>query len=234
MAVSGRRDRVYVGLETWGLISVIDPALGVQESVIELELPDPDEPSDARLTLISLVFDPAERFLYTATRMDTQQGLLVIDPDAGELVDQIDLWPEWTGLGGGFGLARNGSQLAVTTGTPDGVGRVAQFQIEEPGGMRFGQTGRFAIPNRVAPSHSGTEYIVATGDGGSGYFALMLIDASSLRVVWEERFPRPPAGMPQDVGFRPDGNVFFVVGTREDTEFEIQPNELSVYLYRSP
>lgn len=233
VAVSDRRDRIYVGLEAWGLISVVNPSLGVQERVIHLDLPESEE-AQPRLGLQSLVFDGEEHFLYAAANIDIvpQQGLLVIDPDQGILVDQIDLWPEWTGLGGGYGIVRDGSDLVLTSGDPDGTGLLGKMSLRDPSRPTFGETGRFVSPVRVAVNQPGTEYGIVTGDGGSGNFALQLIDATSLQIVWEEKFPRSSAGMRQDIAFHPEGKVFFVVGTGKDTEFEAQPNELSVYLYR--
>jgi DNA-binding beta-propeller fold protein YncE len=232
-AISFQRDKLYVGLElveltTTGFISVIDLALGVEERVISLGIPNDGDP-DNRMTMDELAFGPGEDLLYATTSpFFAEQGILVVDPDAGELVSQIDLRPADPGLlGGAHDLHVDGGNLIVAATV-----EVALVPIASPEAIRFGSTGHpNLVPKEIAISPDRGEWAITTGDLGAGFREIQLMDAGTLVVIWRDRIPAT-AVSPQGVAFRPDGNAFLVVGSRVDSPIGGFPAELIVYLHR--
>jgi DNA-binding beta-propeller fold protein YncE len=238
IAISTRRDRVYVGLEIEGVeetgfISVIDPGAGVEEGVIDLGIGSLANPGD-HLNMATLLFDETESALYATTSLFAQQGILVINPDLGELSGQIDAWPEHNPyLGFGIDLLITQGLLVATTSHFEGMGRIAVIS-PPPIPIRFGDIARFLQPKEIAISPDGMELAVTAGDLGIGYGAVRILSFSTLGTIWEDRIPTrgtPRAVNPEDIAFRPDGNVFFMAGGREEIS-DASPAELYVYLRR--
>lgn len=210
----------------------MDVALGREERVIDLGIPNPVNPGD-RLGMDDMALTDNEERLWVLTRINTSLGVLIVDPVAGELVGQVDLWPEEdAGLGGGFDLDLAGETFLVTSGSRFGMGRIAAFPKSNPSAVRFGNTGQFLSPIELAASPDGGEWAITLGDVGAGFDALQIMDAQRLEVVWEERlFRETDVDPPVDVVFRPDGNVFLVAYSRGPAPRPV-PSELLVYLYR--
>ncbi|HET7692546.1 MAG TPA: hypothetical protein VFM44_05625 [Gemmatimonadota bacterium] len=232
-AISETRDELYIGLELVGpesgsFISVVDLGNGVEDRVIDLgvvsEL-NPDNP----VNMVELLFGPGEDLLYATTSSFAQEGILVIEPDRGRLIDQIDLWPENPQrLGGALDIQLNEEDLLATFSN-----RVAAISLSSPYMIRFGFTAA-DLPltaKELAVAPGGNEWALTTGDHGAGYIAVQLMESSFLRVVWEDRLP-PTAVNPQGIAYRPDGNAFMVVGSRVEFLPATGPSELTIYLNR--
>ncbi len=240
VAYDRHRDLVYIGLEveafqslSSGFISVVDVAQGVETRVIELGITDANNPGD-RLGLNAMLLDPSDERLYAASSSG-HQGVLVIDPVAGEIIDQVDLWPEPpippTGEipGNARDLRLDRGQLIATSNSQNGMGRMAVVPLSDLTNVRFGNTGQFVLPKHLAATPDGQEWAISTGDRGVGYSGVLLMDAATMRVIWDDRFPE---GIFEGVAFRPDGKVFVVAGTRTDLFPPPSPGELLVYLRR--
>ncbi|HET6361119.1 MAG TPA: hypothetical protein VFH11_03585 [Gemmatimonadota bacterium] len=232
-AISFQRDKLYIGLElvdleSTGFISVVDLARGVEEEIISLGIPNEGDP-DKRLTMDELAFGPGEDLLYATTSpFFANQGILVVDPEIGQLVAQIDLLPDDPQLlGGAHDLHVQGEHLIVTATV-----EVALVPLAFPEAIRFGSTGHpNLVPKELAIAPLGDEWAITTGDLGAGYREIQLMNAGSLAVIWRDRIPST-AVSPQGIAYRPDGNVFLVVGSRVDSPIGGFPAELTVYLYR--
>ncbi|MGH7572768.1 MAG: YncE family protein [Gemmatimonadota bacterium] len=229
ISISHTRDKAYIGLEVEtelsGLISVIDLDQGVEERVIELGIGSAGNPG-GRMGMNALVFDATESLLYASTSNSAVQGILVIDPDAGLLINQIRLWPEQAMfLGGATDMLRDGDVLVATSANPLAPqGRLAVVPLTNPEGIRFGLTGGQDIPINVAVAPDGRDYaFTSTG-------AVKLMDSATLEVIWED--PDPPANRQLGVGFHPSGQVLLVSGSERDPAPTGAPNELTVYIYR--
>jgi len=232
VAVSETRGKAYVGLEVEtelsGLISVVDLDRGIEERVIELGIGSAGNPG-SRMGM-KLVFDAVEERLYAGTSNSAVQGILVVDPDAGALVDQINLWPDAPErapfLGGATDMVRDRDVLVAASRL--GQGRIAVVPLTDPEAIRFGVTELSLI--RIAVSPDEREYAMTATSSLGEIRAVLLMDAATLDVIWEDR-PASP-GRRVGVAFRPDGQVFFVSGAPRDTAPTGAPNELTVYLYR--
>lgn len=192
--------------------------------MIELGIGSAPNPG-ASLGMNALAFDESERLLYASTSTHAAQGLLVVDPEVGRLVDQIDLWPENDRfLGGALDLLLDEDRLVGTSvNSVTGEGRVVIVPITDPTALQFGSTGDPTI--NVAQAPDGRDYALTSAR------AVQLMDATTLEVIWEDR-PPPPTDVRLGVGFRPDGHVFFVTGAPRDRAPIGAPNELTIYLYR--
>jgi len=237
VVVSETRGEAYAGLEVEtelsGQISVVDLDQGIEERVIELEIGSAGNPGD-RMGMNALVFDAAQERLYASTSNSAVQGILVVDPDAGVLIDQINLWPDAPEgtppafLGGSRDMIRNGEVLAGTSTSRLGQRRLAVVPLADPEAIRFGVTELRLTEIAVSPDRS--EYAITATSATGEVRAVLLMDAATLDVIWENR-PASP-GRRIGVAFRPDGQMFFVSGPPRDTAPTGAPNELTVYLYR--
>jgi hypothetical protein len=229
VTISARRREAYVGLEVEdlisGFISVIDLDRGIENRVINLGIGNDINPGD-QMGMNTLVLNEAETQLFAVTNKFAIEGILVVDPVAGELLGQLDLWPEH-GLLLGFAsdaIIHQG-QLYAASSSSQGQGRVGVTSLMALGQWRFGNTGPTVDPIELAMAPDGRELLLS--GAGHSFDAVQLMDATTLEVIWEERF-FPPAEIRQGIGFRPDGRVFFTAGAANNPA----PNELFVYLRR--
>lgn len=143
VVVSETRGKAYIGLEVEteesGLISVIDLDQGIEERVINLGIGSAADPCCGRMGMNALLFDAIERRLYASTSPSAVQGILVIDPDSGRLVDQLELNLEIEFPGGAIDLIRNEDMLAATSVNGlTGEGRITIVPLADPLALRFG------------------------------------------------------------------------------------------------
>ncbi|MGH7572767.1 MAG: hypothetical protein ACREMK_13140 [Gemmatimonadota bacterium] len=235
IAISHTRGMAYIGLavetELSGLISVVDLDQGIEERVIQLGIGSAGNPGD-QMGMNALVFDATEDRLFASTSGSAVQGILVIEPDDGVLIDQIELWPEDAMfLGDATDMIRDGDVLVATSANPLAPqGRLAVVPLTNPEGIRFGLTGGQDIPINVAVSPDGRDYAFTAATSSTDH-AIKLMDATTLEVIWEDR-PAPPADRRIGIAFHPDGHVFFAAGSVRDPAPTGAPNELTAYLYR--
>ncbi|MFN2383635.1 MAG: YncE family protein [Gemmatimonadota bacterium] len=235
LALSPRRDELFIGLEIGGLtngfVDVIDLARGAQARLFSLGLPIVINP-DIAAGMQALAFDPGETRLFAVTSAFAQQGLLVIDPDTGAVLEQVDLRPETPGrFGGARDLAIDQGRLLATSTSSLGVGRVVVTTVTAPSVLRFGVVGPFRDPVAIAVAPDGRDWALTIVDGQGGIHAVGLMDATTLDMLWEAPLD-PASDIRHDIAFRPDGNVFFAVGGRFNRDGPPPPNELTVYLHR--
>jgi DNA-binding beta-propeller fold protein YncE len=226
LALGRQRDELYAGLEIEGpnngLVGVIDLTQGVQSRVLDLGVSSMANPG-ATLTM-KLELDTSEERLFILT---SEEGLLIADPAAGRLLDQIDLLPgDPRFLGGGKDLIRDEERLLASLNGR----RIALIPIADPRAYQLIDTSQFGDPRSTAVSPDRREWVVTLGAFTQN--AVTVMDATTFQFVWSEVLVRPIDSR-QDVVFRSDGNVFFVVGGRGARgEPSSTPNELTVYLYR--
>lgn len=238
VALSRQRDRLYVGLESvtatsGAFISVID--LGAREELQVFDLgvgndANPDQP----VHMSELILDPSDRRGFATTDPALAgEGMLVFDPDTGELLEQVDLEPENPSrLGGARDVLFLNDQLIATSSNFDGFGLFRVLSGSPPTEVvRVSMLERFLIPKDLAVSPDGLELAVTTGDRGNGTHGTLLVDATTLEVIWEDRFSGEIVS-PQNVVFRPDGNAILVAGGTFVGSVGPAPSELTVYLHR--
>jgi len=240
---SATRDEIYIGLEVEGpvdestaQIQVIDAATLDRKTVWVLDAENVSAKGKMR-TMSTLLLNPSESRLYATTSSTfAQDGILVVDPDRGVLLEQFDLEPERAPqLGGARDIELVGNELVATsTGFPRGDARVAVVPIDDPDAIRFGTVGPIPLSLLrldVAPDRLAYAVTVTNGQGGDE--AVVLIDPATLRVFWELTIPAEDS-IPSDVAFHPDGHLLLVPGsTHGDLPREtLVPSELLVYLYR--
>jgi len=243
IAYSATRDEIYIGLEVEGpvdestaQIQVIDAATLERKTVWVLDAENVSNKGKMR-TMSKLLLNPSESRLYVTTSiLFAQDGILVVDPDRGELLEQFDLEPERAPqLGGARDIELVGNELvAASAGFPRGDARVAVVPIDDPEAIRFGSVGPIPLlllRLDVAPDRQAYAVTVANTQGGDE--AVALVDPATLEVFWELTIPAEDAA-PGDVAFHPNGRLLLVPGsTRGDLPREtLVPSELLVYLYR--
>lgn len=236
VALSRQRDRLYVGLETvtessGAFISVIDLGARQEEQVFDLGVisgPNPEQP----VQMVELLLDPGESRVFATTWIDAQAGILVFDPDTGELLEQVDLEPENPArLGGALDLDFLNGQLIATSANIDGFGLLRVLSGSPIQVVRVSVIQQFLGLKDLAVSPDDRELAITTADAGNGTHGTLLVDAGTLQVIWEDRFSGEIVS-PQDVAFRPDGNVILVAGGTFVGFVGPAPSELTVYIHR--
>jgi len=217
ITVSARRREAYIGLEVEalisGLISVVDLDRGIETRVINLGIGSDFNPG-GQMGMNTLILAETESWLFAVTESSANEGILVVDPIAGQLLGQLDLWPEH-GLMLGFAsdaIIHQG-QLYAASSSSQGQGRVGVASLMALGQWRFGNTGPTVDPIELAMAPDGRELLLS--GAGTSFDAVQLMDATTLEIIWEERF-FPPAFIRQGIGFRPDGRVFFTAGAADN------------------
>lgn len=237
VALSRQRSELYVGLavggDSNGFISVVDVARLIQTRVIDLNLQNLANPG-LQLGMAQLALNETETRLYASTSPFAQQGVLEVDPISGMLVNHFDLRPEDpVFFGGGNDVDVLGNLVIATSTSESGLGRIAIVPVDRPLDMRFGFTGQFLTPKNLEITPDRTEWGVTIAGRGAGFHAVHLMDAVTLRTVWEHRISTT-AVSPEDIAFVPAGNLFLVAGGSEDLLPAPSPSELYVFLRRAP
>ncbi|MGH7589180.1 MAG: hypothetical protein ACRELU_11370 [Gemmatimonadota bacterium] len=236
VALSRQRDRLYVGLETvtgtsGAFISVIDLGARREEEVFDLGVvsgPNPNLP----MGMFELLLDPAESRVFATTWPGAQAGLLVFDPDTGVLVQQVDLEPENPPrLGGALDIDRLNGEFIVTSVNIDGFGLLRVLSGSPSEVTRVSVIEQFLGLKDLAFSPDGQELAITTNGPGDGTHGTLLVDAGTLQVIWEDRFSGEIVS-PQNVAFRPDGNVILVTGGTFVGSFGPASSELTIYIHR--
>lgn len=237
IALSRRRSELYVALavegESNGFISVVDIARSIETRIIDLHIENLANPG-LQLGMARLAINQEENRLYAPTDLFAQQGVLAVDPISGTLVDHFDLWPEHSVF---FGSANDvdlfGNSLIATSGSENGLGRIAVIPLDSPLNLRFGPTGQFLIPKNLEVAPDRSEWGITLAGLGHGFHAVQLMDPLTLRVNWEYPIPLN-AISPEDIAFLPGGHLFLVAGGRDQLLPAPSPSELYVFLRRSP
>ncbi|MGH7589179.1 MAG: YncE family protein [Gemmatimonadota bacterium] len=240
MALSQQRSELYIGLEveggeSTGFISVVDVDQGSEIRVIDLGITSRLNPG-ITMGMNALALDATETILFATTPDDVAEGILVIDPIEGRLLGQVDMAPEVPDefavfLAGARDLVRNGIELVATgSNYATGMGgRVVVFPIDDPERMRFGATeGQFLFPRNLAIAPDGTEWAMTAFNNPDLPHEVLLMDASSLDVVWRDQMPLG-ASSPFGIAFRPDGNVLVTAGNLVDP-FPAPPQQAHLFV----
>lgn len=238
VALDRQRDRLYVGLESvtqtsGAFISVTDLTVRQEVQVFDLGVvsaPRPGQP----LQMQELVLNSNDSRVFASTSIDAQAGILVFDPDTGDLLEQVDLEPENPPrLGGARDIDILDGQIIATSSNFDGFG-ILRVLSGSPPTVVIGVSTleQFLIPKDLAISPDRLELAVtAAGLGTQLGHGTLLVDASTLQVVWEDRFSADIVA-PSNVAFRPDGNTILVAGGTFVGSVGPGPSELTVYLHR--
>jgi len=240
IAYSATRDEIYIGLEvedspdeSTAWIQVMDAATLERKTVWVLDYENVSNKGKMR-GMSALVLNPFESRLYVTTSDFAQDGILVVDPERGKLVELFDLQPEREAFRGGAQDAEwiDGGFLSITARV-FGMGRIAVVPIDNPHAIRFGDIGMGLLPRALGVAPDGSAWAVTVADVGAGHHEILLMNPTTLDVLWRDPIPREQS-VPAGVTFRPDGHVFFFTGSTRGDSFANppQPTELLVYLFR--
>jgi DNA-binding beta-propeller fold protein YncE len=200
-----RRDPnlIYVGQTVTGTIGLIDRAAATRTGSLLAFSPE-------REYVFDLAVLPGDSKLYSTRAIES--GILVIDPQAGEVLSRIDVggptWPD-DGVTDAIRLSPDDRHLyaAVLDGDPRGV---VEIDTQTDLVTRTLPLPDY-VPQVLALSPNGHRMFVATQDRWTPS-KNVLIDVVNWRVLEEFPRPRPEGAMRWDggVAFRPDGKIVLV------------------------